>query len=344
MTTAYVTHLRYPEHTLPGHPEHAGRIHAVWDALQAAGLPARMITITPEPVSDDLIRAVHSPHYADILQWIAASNQPLVRIDADTYALPVSVEIARLAAGGVVRAVDEVLSGRADNALAAVRPPGHHATPTRGMGFCLLSNVALAVRHAQRAYDLERILIVDYDVHHGNGTQDVFYHENSVLFISTHLYQFGFYPGTGALDETGEGEGEGYTLNIPLPAGHGDESYAALYRDVVWPAAERYQPQLIVVSAGFDAHWSDPLAHMRLSLTGYAHITRELIRMAEQLCSGKIVFALEGGYHLEVLGQGMRNVAHALLGDDIVSDAYGSGGKEPDVRPLIERIRRLHRL
>lgn len=343
MTTAYITHPRYPEHTYPGHPEHAGRIRAVWQALDDAGLPPKMISITPDAVTTDLIRSVHTPDYMDILQWMSSSNQAQMRIDGDTYAQPHSYEIARLAAGGVVQAVDEVLSGRVNNALAAVRPPGHHARPKIGMGFCLLANVSIAARHAQQAYGLDRIMIVDYDVHHGNGTQEVFYHEKEVFFLSTHQYPF--YPGTGAIDETGEGAGEGYTLNIPLPAGHGDENFAALYREIVWPAAIRYQPQLIIVSAGFDAHWTDPLARMALSLTGYAHITRELIKMAEQLCGGKIVFALEGGYNLDVLGQGVRNIAHALLGEDTVSDVYGgSGMAEPIIQPHIQRLKRLHGL
>ena len=344
MTTAYITHPRYPEHTLSGHPEHAGRIRAIWTALDNAGLLPRMVSITPEPVSTDLIRSVHTPEYLDILQWMSTSNQPQMQIGYDTYAQPLSYDIARLSAGGVVRAVDEALSGRVQNALAAVRPPGHHARPQIGMGFCLLANVALAVRHAQQSYGLERILVVDYDVHHGNGTQEIFYDEREVLFISTHEYGH-FYPGTGALDEIGTGEGKGYTLNIPLMRGQGDESFGAIYRDIIWPAAERYQPQLIIVSAGFDAHWNDPIAHLGLSLTGYAHITRELMRMADKLCDGKIVFALEGGYNLDVLGQAVRNVAHALLGDDTVSDPFGTSGiREPNVAPLIEQAKQLHKL
>jgi acetoin utilization deacetylase AcuC-like enzyme len=344
MTTAYSTHPRYPQHHYPGHPEHAGRIHAVWQQLEQSGLAAKMQPFTPQPVTNDMILSVHTQDYLNILQWISTSNQHHIRLDADTYALPQSPEIARLAAGGVVCAVDAVLGGQATNALAAVRPPGHHAMPDHAMGFCLLGNVAIAARHAQRMYHLERIMIVDFDVHHGNGTQAMFHDDHTVLFISTH--QFPFYPGTGALTETGTGQAQGFTINIPLSAGYGDQGYAAIFEHIVWPAAARFRPQLILVSAGFDAHWNDPLAMMRLSLAGYAHLTRELIHMAHILCEGKIVFALEGGYNLDALGHGVRNIAAALLGLDEISDPLGTdtGTKEPDIQPLIAQITSLHQL
>lgn len=344
MTTVYVTHSRYPEHHLPNHPEHAGRIRSVWQKIEQAGLHSRLRQVEAAPLDPALILSVHTPRYLDVLNWLT-TQQTLVHIDADTYALPVSYEIARLSAGGVINALDEVLSGRAKNGLAAVRPPGHHALADRGMGFCILGNIAIAARYAQRAYGLERVMIVDYDVHHGNGTQDMFYDDDSVLFVSSH--QFGnFYPGTGALHETGTGKGAGYTVNFPVPAGHGDPSYSALYESVLWPLAQRFQPQLILVSAGFDAHWSDPIAMMRLSLTGYDHLSRQLIAMAETLCDGKIVFVMEGGYDLEALGHGMRNIAHALLGDTEVSDPYGKpeSAAQPDILPLIQKLKQVHKL
>jgi acetoin utilization deacetylase AcuC-like enzyme len=342
MTTVYVTHPRYTDHNLSGHPEHAGRIRSVWQKLSDAGLIQRMKLVEAEPVDPDLILSVHTPKYLEILRWIGGQNNP-VHVDADTYALPASFHIACLSAGGVVNAIDAVLRREAANGLAAVRPPGHHALPERGMGFCLLGNIAIAARHAQQQYGVSRVMIIDFDVHHGNGTQDMFYDDNSVLFISTH--QHPFYPGTGAIGETGTGKGKGYTINIPLSAGHGDTSYAAIYEQIVWPAARRFQPELILVSAGFDAHYSDPLAMMLLSLRGYNHITRELIRMAEQFCGGRIVFVMEGGYDLEALGHGVRNIAHALLGESEVSDPFGlSDRQEIDVTPVIERVRQIHGL
>lgn len=343
MSSVYVTHPRYPEHNLPGHPEHAGRIRAVWDQMDVAGLSTRMKKIEASLVNEDEILTVHTPGYLATLKWIDETKQERVHLDPDTYAGPTAYEIARLSAGGVVLAVDEVLSGYAKNGLAAVRPPGHHAMPGYAMGFCILGNVPIAVKHAQKAYGIERVMIVDYDVHHGNGTEAMFYEDDSVLFVSTH--QAPFYPGTGALTDTGEGKGKGFTVNMPLAAGHGDASFAALYEAILWPVAERFQPQLILVSAGFDSHWTDPIAGMRLSLTGYAHLTRELIRMAEQFCGGKIVFALEGGYNLDALSHGVVNIGYALLGDSTISDPLGQpkdGRPEPDVTPLIERLKQIH--
>lgn len=345
MTTAYVTHPRYTEHHLAGHPEHAGRIRAIWKELDDSGLSSRMNKLEAQPVSEELILNVHTPEYLQLLKWVDETAQSNVRLDADTYANPTSYVISRLSAGGVVLAVDEVLSGRVANALAAVRPPGHHAMPGYAMGFCLLGNVPIATRFAQKVHGLQRVMIVDFDVHHGNGTEAMFYDDDSVLFISSHQYPF--YPGTGKLTDTGSGKGTGYTINIPLSAGHGDASFAAFYKEVIWPAAKRFKPELIIVSAGFDSHWTDPLAMLRLSLAGYAHLTRELIRMAEQLCGGKIVFAVEGGYNLEALAHGVANIGYALLGEPTVSDPLGTprdGQIEPDIAPLIKQLREIHNL
>ena len=342
MTTAYVTHSDYTVHNLPGHPEHAGRIRAVWQAIEDAGLHHRLKTLSAQPITNERILSVHTRDYLALLEEISGYEVG-VRLDSDTYVLPESPEIARLSAGGVICAVDAVMRREADNALAAVRPPGHHAIPERGMGFCLLGNIAIAARHAQNVYNIERVMIVDFDVHHGNGTQDMFYDDDSVLFISTH--QFPYYPGTGALKDTGQGKGRGYTLNIPLNSSYGDSGFAQIYEKIIWPAARRFQPQLILVSAGFDAHWVDPLAMMALSLKGYSHITRELIRMAQELCEGKIVFVMEGGYDLKALAHGMVNIAHALLGGDTISDPLGPPSqREPDVSKLIEQVRQIHDL
>ena len=342
MSTAYVTHPLYIDHDYPGHSEHAGRIKAVWRELESSNLTPRLVKLTPDEISDEQLLSVHTEAYLNLLNMLPVQERAVL-LDPDTYALPETPEIARLSAGGVVLAVEAVLNGQVNNAMACVRPPGHHALIERGMGFCILGNVPIAVKNAQKKFGIERVMIVDYDVHHGNGTQDMFYSDPSVLFISTHQYPF--YPGTGRAEEIGAGQGRGTTINIPLPPGVGDVGFAAIYEQLIWPAALRFRPEMIMVSAGFDAHWRDPLAQLRLSLTGYNHITRELIRMADEICGGRIVFAMEGGYDLEVLAHAWRNVAHALLGDREVSDPLGlRPGVEPDLTAHLNYLRQLHTL
>ena len=343
MRTAYLTDESFTQHDFPQHPEHAGRIEAVWQQLKAAGLSDQLLQIAPSPATDEQILSVHTEEHLQRLVAVSQGDR-MVRLDPDTYALPVSLEVARLAAGAVIGAVDAVLSGRADNALAIVRPPGHHATADRQMGFCLLNNIAIAARQAQSQHGIEKALILDYDVHHGNGSNDIFYADPTVMFISTHQYPF--YPGSGALYEIGEDEGRGATINIPLSAGHGDASYRQLFADIVRPAIERFDPDLMLISAGFDAHWVDPLASMQLTLAGYDHLARECIRMAEGLCAGRIVFVMEGGYDLAALAQGWCNIARALLDQDDISDPYGSPRSRTisEFQPLIDELRRIHGL
>ena len=344
MTTAYITHPRYPEHNLPNHPEHAGRIEAVWAQMESTGLIDRFSCLSPTPITDEQVLSVHTQELLDQLLWVSQQDK-IVRIDPDTYALPSSETIARLSAGGVIKSVDAILNGQAENAMAIVRPPGHHATPTRSMGFCLLNNVAIGARHAQNQYDLKKVLILDYDVHHGNGTHDAFYADESVMFISIH--QSAFYPGTGRITEMGEGEGKGYTMNIPIDGGHGDEAYKIIFDEVIWKAVEQFKPALMLISVGFDAHWVDPLANMRLSLSGYDHLARECIKMANAVCDRKIVFVMEGGYDLKALAHGWQNIAHALLGDDELSDPYGNAPSSlptNEIQPIIQHLRQLHNL
>ena len=344
MTTAYLTHSSFTEHDFPRHPEHAGRITAVWEQLSTQGLLDQLQRIAPSSASDEQILAVHSRAHLDRLTAISQQDRT-VRIDQDTYALPTSLKVARLAAGAVIEAVGTIAAGHAENALAVVRPPGHHATADWQMGFCLLNNIAIAARQAQVLRQCEKVLIIDYDVHHGNGTQDIFYNDPSIMFVSIH--QSPFYPGSGALNETGSGAGKGFSLNVPLARGHGDACYKRIFTDVVWPLAERFAPDLMLISAGFDAHWVDPLAGMRLSLAGYDHLTRECLRMAQRLCNGKIVFVMEGGYDLNALAQGWCNIARRLLGIDTLSDPYGSPPATTslgDIESVIDEVRRIHNL
>lgn len=316
MPTAFFSDARTHIHTA-AHVEHAGRLKAVLQRLTDAGMLDRLDAITPQPATDAQLLTVHTPEY---LAWLAkvAESGMATTVGGDTYVLPESPFVARLAAGAALGAVDAVLGGTARNALVAMRPPGHHALPDRPMGFCLLANVALAARHAQAQYGVQRVMIVDHDVHHGNGTQAVFYDDPGVLFVSIH--QSPFYPGSGWLEETGAGAGAGTTINIPLHPGHGDPSFAAIYDAVVWPAARRFAPELILVSAGFDAHWQDPLGGLTLTLDGYAALNRALMAMADELSSGRIIFLLEGGYSLPVLADGVLDVARSLLGDAAADD------------------------
>lgn len=342
MTTAYVTDTRFAEHDMRGHPEHAGRLIGITRQLEGDQLLKRFARLLAVDADDASLLAVHRDDYLRRLARIAQGHSQ-VMFGSDTYVLPVSYEIARLAAGAVMRAVDAVMTGEADNGLAAIRPPGHHACPGVGMGFCLLNNVAIAARHAQARYGLDRVLIIDYDVHHGNGTQDIFYADPTVLYVSIH--QSPLYPGTGAAGETGVDAGEGFTLNIPLPPGVGDAGYREVMDRIISPVARRFQPDLILVSVGFDAHFMDPLAGMRLSLGGYDWLARAVIALADELCVGRLVFVLEGGYDIDVLGHGWANLGRALLGDAEVIDPSGPWpGAERPVDGLLDAIRRLHKL
>jgi acetoin utilization deacetylase AcuC-like enzyme len=266
--------------------------------------------------------------------------------DPDTYANARSLDAAQLAAGAGTRAVDAVMTGEVDNAFALVRPPGHHATHTRAMGFCLFNNIAIAAQHALDAHKLERVLIVDYDVHHGNGTQDIFNHSSRVLYFSTHQYPH--YPGTGDWREIGARQGVGFTANVPLPPRVGDAGMQRIFDELLFPLAERYRPQLILVSAGYDAHWSDPLAMENLTIAGYGALARTLTAMAREFCDGRVVYTLEGGYNLPALAHGVAATFHALLGDPDVLDPLGASPRDDydadDLGDYIEHLKGIHRL
>jgi acetoin utilization deacetylase AcuC-like enzyme len=341
LDTAYVYDPIYLEHDLPSHPENADRLRRVLEVLEKEGVLGRLALLEPRPVTDEELGRVHTAEHVAQVRRKAQSGGGY--LDPDTYVVPRSFDAALMAAGGLVCAVEAVLAGRIANGFALVRPPGHHATPTRSMGFCLFNNVAVAARAALAGGETERVLIVDFDVHHGNGTQDVFAGDPAVFYISTHQYPY--YPGTGHWSETGTGAGEGTVLDVPLPPGVGDAGYAQVFAELVWPLAERFRPGLILVSAGYDAHWNDPLAQMNLSLSGYAWLERELANMAGQLCEGRIVFTLEGGYQLDVLACGVLNAFYAMLGENTIADPFGpSPYTERPVGDLIARLKDLHHL
>ncbi len=288
-----------------GHPECPERFTAVHDALKSAGLLAKMERIEPRAVTAEDLQLVHQPRYLEIAEHEITSKLPQLST-GDTAICPASWDAARVAAGSALAAVDAVVGGKVANAFCLVRPPGHHANADTGMGFCILNNVALAARHAQKRHGLKRVLIVDWDVHHGNGTQDIFYADGSVLFFSTH--QWPWYPGTGPARETGEGAGKGTTMNVPLPAGSGRaEIFAAVEKQLI-PAMDHFQPELVLISAGFDSRIGDPLGHFELTDKDFTDLTKLVRGIADNYAFGRVVSLLEGGYSLT--GLASAAVAH----------------------------------
>jgi acetoin utilization deacetylase AcuC-like enzyme len=299
---------RFAEHqTPPGHPERPQRAE-VMDVVAGRWRDRGGDVAAPPAATHEQLARIHDAEY---LRRIAETAGQAVALDPDTYTSPESHEIALLAAGAAIEAVERVMSGSHQTALALVRPPGHHAERSRAMGFCLYNNVAVAAAHA-RTVGAQRVAIVDYDVHHGNGTQHVFESSPNVLYASTH--QFPFYPGTGAADEVGVGAGGGFTVNLPIAAGAVSDDYRLVFSEVLLPVARQFKPDLVLVSAGFDAHERDPLAHMRLTSETFAAMTMELRALAEECCDGRMVLVTEGGYDLQALAASLNGVVQTLGG------------------------------
>lgn len=303
MPLVLVSSPRFVDHVTPvGHPERPERAQ-VMTSVAAAFKDSGGEVIEPRLATDDDLLRVHTQDHVDL---IVSSRGKATMIDADTFTSPDSDEIARLAAGAVLTGIDRVLDGpKGSRALVLVRPPGHHAEADRAMGFCLYSNVAIGAAYA-RSRGCDRVAIVDYDVHHGNGTQWIFYEDPSVLFVSSHQYPF--YPGTGAASERGRGAGLGFTLNLPLDAGARNDEIESKYAKQVIPALREFKPNLLMVSAGFDAHEMDPLGGLRMTTEGFGRLTETLMSMADELCDGKVVLVTEGGYDLNALRDSLRAV------------------------------------
>lgn len=329
------------DHTLAGHPENASRSTAVINLLRKTGILNNLKQVEPTPATNAQLIRVH--HFSLVERVEALSLRGGGSLDQDTYATDRSFECASLAAGSAAQAVDLIMAGEADNGYLFVRPPGHHAEYRHVGGFCLFNNVAFAARQAQHEHKLGRVAIIDFDVHHGNGTQDIFYREEGVLFISMHQYGRYFYPGTGASQEMGELRGWGKTLNIPLPPGVGDTGYLQIMDDLVYHKLKAFRPEFILVSAGFDAHWADPLASAAMTLTGYALLAQRLVDIARELCHGRVLFVQEGGYLLDALSFGVLNSLYALLGRDELRDPIGPfPHRETKINDLIAGIHKMH--
>ncbi len=352
MTTGVLYDERFLLHRAPyEHPEHPGRLTAIHARLEEEGLLARCEPVAAREATAAELERIHTPAH---LRTIAeTSRRDFSQLDPDTYASRDSAKAALLAAGGLVDLTLAVAEGRLSNGLALLRPPGHHAEADRAMGFCLFNNVAVAAKAVQNRgvaraaaqdagvaakaaqnREVERVLIVDWDLHHGNGTQHSFWEDPSVLYFSTH--QFPFYPGTGAIDEIGGGAGRGYTVNVPLPAGCGDAEYLAAFDRVLLPVARGFAPDLVLVSAGYDAADGDLLGSMRITPDGYARLTQRLLGLA----GGRVVLALEGGYNLDAIARSAEASLRALLGAPADGRQEGPADEslQPDPAPLVARI------
>jgi acetoin utilization deacetylase AcuC-like enzyme len=316
--TGIVKDTRYLQHSAGyAHPESPERLAAIYEMLDNPLMTWKFTHIEPREASHKEIETIHSPSYIEFIA--STAGQRCVYLDPDTATSPETYEIAKLAVGGICNAIDSVIEGKVDNAFAFVRPPGHHAEKDTAKGFCVFNNVAIGAMHAILKHGLKRILIVDWDLHHGNGTQHSFYNDPRVLYFSTHQYPY--YPGTGSLQEIGRGPGEGYTINVPLREGAGDASFVTIFHKILEPVALEYQPELILLSAGFDTYFQDPLGGMRVTPEGFAAMMRILLNIADACCQGHLVAVLEGGYHVAGLTRSVKAVLEEMLDETHVSEA-----------------------
>jgi len=333
MTTAYALVTAH-QHEYPDHPERPGRLDTLIPKL--GSMQAEKLDVTPALYTE--ISRVHTPPMIQGLERICREQAPGIIDYAPTYVTRTSFDDALLAAGGTLACSRLVIDGEIDNAFSIVRPPGHHAEPDRAMGFCLFNNIAIAAKDAL-ARGLERVMVVDYDAHHGNGTQAAFMDQENIAFIS--LHQWGIYPGTGWIEDAPRAKKR--IVNVPLPAYSGNETYLRITDEIIRPVVESFKPEMLFVSAGFDAHWNDPITSLGLSSSGYFEISKKLVRLADEHCNGKIVFVLEGGYDPVNVSNGAEEVFLALGGSEAGVDAGDANPRgEPDVGSRLEEIRTWH--
>ena len=325
--TGIVKDKRYLQHSAGfAHPESPARLAAVYEMIDNPAMSWKFTEIKPREATHAEIATIHSPSYIDLIAGTAGKDH--VMLDPDTATSPETYEIAKLAVGGVCNAIDSVVSGEVDNAFALVRPPGHHAERSAAAGFCIFNNVAIGAMHAILKHDMGKVLIVDWDLHHGNGTQHIFYDDPRVLYFSTHQYPY--YPGTGGINEIGRGKGEGYTVNVPLHGGAGDDEYVKIFRQILGPVAMEYNPDLIILSAGFDIYFQDPLGGMRVTAEGFAALMRILMNIADFCCHGRLVAVLEGGYHVQGLTKSVKLVLEEMLDETHFSEEKLSALEQAD--------------
>jgi acetoin utilization deacetylase AcuC-like enzyme len=328
-------------HDQQGHPENAKRLETILSGLKKNELFEKLVHLKSRIAIEEEISICHTKEYVEQVKTFSERGGGY--FDPDTYANQYSFNAAATAVAGSIDLTKSVINGELKNGFALLRPPGHHALSNRAMGFCLFGNIAIAAKTALKQPGISKVAIVDFDVHQGNGTQALIGDDPNILFISTHQYPF--YPGTGSVNEIGNGDAKGTVINIPLQQGVGDEGFKIIYKEIILPSLKKFNPDLILVSAGFDAHRDDPLANLNLSLTGYNWISRELIKLSDDICEGKIVFFLEGGYNPDVLSYGVSNILRGLMGKDSFDDPfYQEKMIEPDITRLIKSLKEIHNL
>ncbi|KPK18549.1 MAG: histone deacetylase [Nitrospira bacterium SG8_3] len=338
--TGVVRHDIYKQHLADyPHVESPERLIAIYDMLDQPDMAAKWVTIPPRAATHEELAWVHSRSH---IQRVAATDgRPHVSLDPDTQTTPLSYQAAKLAAGGLFSLIDKIFDGAVRNGFALVRPPGHHAEQDRAMGFCLFNNVALGARYAMKTYGVKKVLIADWDLHHGNATQNTFYDDPAVLYFSTHQYPY--YPGSGNLTQVGQGEGKGFTVNVPLWPGHGDQEFFQIFKHILLPIASAFEPELILVSAGFDTYVDDPLGGMKVTPKGYAALTRILMALAETYCSEKLAITLEGGYHVAGQRASVKAVLKELAKESILTQGDLAFLEQATPPPVVEEVLQVQR-
>ncbi|MCX5805741.1 MAG: histone deacetylase [Proteobacteria bacterium] len=328
----YLEHITDSYH--PENPDRLKNIYSMLDAIDDSGIEY----ISPRMATHEEIALNHDMYY---IESIASTKGREKRLDPDTVVSPKSYEASCMAVGGMLELADKIVANEINSGFALVRPPGHHAERNRAMGFCIFNNVAVCARYLEKKYKLNRILIVDFDIHHGNGTQHSFYHDSKILYFSTHEYPY--YPGTGWYEEVGENEGKGYTVNVPLSQGMGDPDYSYVFKEVLLPIADLFKPEIVLVSAGFDTHYNDPLGSMKVTEDGFAEMTGILLDIANRHCNGKILFALEGGYDLKGLTDAVRSVILEMKGTSASASKGKKGNPSNEVIYVVEMVKKTLR-
>jgi len=340
LSTGVVCHDLYKQHLADfSHVESPERLQVIYDMLDEADMAGKFVSISPRPATHDELAWIHSRFH---IEGVAATDgKAHASLDPDTQTTPLSYQAAKLAVGGLFSLVDKIFDGTVKNGFALVRPPGHHAEKDRAMGFCLFNNVALAARYAMKIYGLKKILILDWDLHHGNATQKSFYEDPDVLYFSTHQYPH--YPGTGGLREVGYGEGIGFTVNVPLSSGYGNTDFFKILELILCPIGRAFKPELIFVSAGFDTYVADPLGGMQVTPKGYAAMTRLIMGLARECTSERLAITLEGGYHLTGLRESVKAVLKELRGESILTVNDLEGVAKGAVPPIVKEVMQVQR-